>query len=168
MGTGEGIPRRGSFDVNFMQQFQREKQALTTCLLVFITNIATTTLIYITSALRSRDEIYEQIPLEVHFLATYFFLLGTVLDPLVIMRTRDFREKLACCKRKAGIHGTVSKALRNVIDLGISDESSTKMTNSSSTNRVTDTSTHVNSNDFTSTSNGTTSSATDTESHTEC
>lgn len=168
MGTGEGIPRSQSFEQNFLQRFNTERRALTTCLLVFITNIATTVLIYVTTALRSREEVYSTIPLEVHFLATYIFLLGTVLDPLVIMRTKDFREKaLACFRRKARARsGFVSRALRNVVNLSFSDESS-KMTSWSNSGVA---GTAANSGNFTTTSFNSTNNATtaDENSHTDC
>ena len=117
MGTGEGLPKRGTDGENFMQKFSKERRALMTCLLVFITNISTTTLIYITTALRSRDT---EIPLEVHYLAMYLFLIGTALDPLVIMRTKDFRDKFT--RRKIQVSHSISKALHNVIDLGLPDD----------------------------------------------
>ena len=42
-----------------------------------------------------RPEIYQQIPLHVHFVVTYIFLISTILDPIVIMRNKDFKDAIA-------------------------------------------------------------------------
>lgn len=165
MGSGEGIPRNESIN-NFLQRFAKERRALTTCFLVFITNIFTNVLIYFTTSVRSREEIYQNIPIWVHFLATYIFLLGTVLDPIVVMRTKDFREKLNIFSRKMRLNGTISKALHNIIDFGISEDRSVKVTSLSngSASQTVIHSASANSNSVTNASNGVMdSNDTDTE-----
>lgn len=125
MGTGEGIPRRSSV-YNNRQKLVQEIRLLTTCFLVFLTTILTNIPLYITSSLRSREEVYEQIPVWTHFVVTYIFLLGPVLDPIVIMRTKSFRKALAktfLCRKGILIlsspGGTVSRGLRGVLDMGV-------------------------------------------------
>ena len=122
LGTGEGIPRSESYDkgaAKFLNVLHNRK-AIVTCFLVFITNVITNVPLYITSSLRNQDHIYRHIPIWLHFVIMYVFLLGPVLDPLVIMRTRDFREtirRLVCCERRS--HSTIAMGLRNVITLGL-------------------------------------------------
>lgn len=68
------------------------RRTLTTCFAVFLITIITNIPIYLTSALRSQHEIYNHIPISVHFIVTYIFLFGPVLDPIIVMRNRDFWE----------------------------------------------------------------------------
>lgn len=127
LGTGEGIPRNkhGGSAMGFIIMNTQERTALNTCFLVFITNVLTNIPLYITSSLRNREEIYQQIPTGVHFLITYIFLLGTILDPIVVMRTKDFRGIIHqfFSRRKKMRKYTISKGLQNVIPLGITAES---------------------------------------------
>ena len=123
MGTGEGIPKNDSHDrstAKFLNVLHNRK-AIITCLLVFITNVITNVPLYITSSLRNQEQIYRHIPIWLHFVIMYIFLLGPILDPIVVMRTRDFREtirKLVCCERR-GLDGTVAVGLRSIITLGL-------------------------------------------------
>ena len=132
MGTGEGIPSSASHNNGYWMSPQNTR-ALTTCFLVFITNIITNIPIYVTSSLRSR-EIYQEIPVWVHFVVTYFFLLGPVMDPLVVMRTKNFREAIqrSCCsckgKGRIALNGTISNAFRNMVVLGLSSDETAKST----------------------------------------
>lgn len=68
-----------------------EKKILITFFMVFVNVFVTQLPIYTTSALRSSEEIYSRIPIAVHFVFVHIYLLGSVLDPLLIMRNRDFR-----------------------------------------------------------------------------
>ena len=114
MGTGEGIPN----NTNSYRISSQERRALTTCVLVFITTILSTIPVYITSALRGGSpELFDIIPIEVHFVFTYIFLLGTILDPMVVMRNKDFRvllRKSLCCKGEK-VRGTVSLGLKSIL-----------------------------------------------------
>lgn len=69
-----------------------EKKILITFFMIFVNVFVTQLPIYITSALRSSEEIYTKIPLVVHFIFVHIYLLGSVLDPLLIMRNKDFRD----------------------------------------------------------------------------
>lgn len=124
MGTGEGIPRSTSYDKGTAKflNILHKKKAITTCLLVFITNVITNIPLYVTSSLRNQEHIYRHIPIWLHFVIMYIFLMGPVLDPVVVMRTRDFRKtihKIICCKRRGARDGTVAVGLRNVMTFGI-------------------------------------------------
>ena len=136
MGSGEGIPHSSS--VNRFQLSAAERRALITCFLVFLTNILTNIPLYITTSLRSRDPVYQLIPIGVHFLSTYIFLLGPVLDPLVIMRTKDFRAALhrtLTCKQTVGSH-RISSALRGIVALSIPVSDSFSKSNSDTNNNI--------------------------------
>lgn len=69
-----------------------EKKILITFFMIFVNIFVTQLPIYTTSALRSSEEIYTKIPLVVHFIFVHIYLLGPVLDPLLIMRNKDFRD----------------------------------------------------------------------------
>lgn len=126
MGTGEGIPRSNSSVYINRKKLVQEIRLLTTCFLVFLTTILTNIPLYTTSSLRSRAEVYNKIPVWTHFVATYIFLLGPVLDPIVIMRTKSFRKALTktfLCRKGTLIlsssRGAISRGLRGVLDLGV-------------------------------------------------
>jgi hypothetical protein len=136
MGTGEGIPSNNKKGFSYWSPQQR--RAMFTCFLVFVTIVITNIPIYITSALRSTPEIYGYIPLWAHYLVTYFFLLGAVLDPQLVMRTKNFRKALkrTICTRREMTNGVIPSALRNVMVLGMitRDKSETTETTLSSNN----------------------------------
>jgi hypothetical protein len=69
-----------------------EKKILITFFAVFVNVFVTQLPIYGTNALRGAEEIYDKIPQAVHFVFVYIYLLGSVLDPLLIMRNKDFRD----------------------------------------------------------------------------
>lgn len=129
MGTGEGIPNDASFNDGYWMSPQNTR-ALTTCFLVFITTVITNIPIYVTSSLRQREEVYQQIPTWTHFVVTYFFLLGPVLDPLVVMRTKNFRDviRTSCCRcnGQVALNGTISNALRNILFQSLSSDETVK------------------------------------------
>lgn len=69
-----------------------DSKAISTFFMIFINIFSTQLPIYITSALRSNEELYNSIPLIVHFIFVYIYLVGSILDPLLIIRNRDFKE----------------------------------------------------------------------------
>ena len=79
------------------------KKILTTFFMIFINVFLTQLPIYVTSALRSKEEIYNSIPLWLNFLFVYIYLLGSVLDPLLIIRNKDFRDTIKKVLRPAKI-----------------------------------------------------------------
>ena len=91
LGRGEGIPQNSNNSSRFHLSLQ-DRRAITTCLIVFVTFVATNLPLYINSALRRRIEVYTNTPIIVHYISTYIFLLGPVLDPIVVMRNKDFWE----------------------------------------------------------------------------
>ncbi len=71
-----------------------KKKILTTFFMIFINVFLTQLPIYVTSALRSQEHIYNSIPLWLNFTFVYIYLLGSVLDPLLIIRNKDFRDTI--------------------------------------------------------------------------
>ena len=69
-----------------------DKRALITFFIIFVTLLVTQIPIFITSGALRNTNIFYQIPLWVHFVAMYAFLLSPVLTPIVIMRNKDFRK----------------------------------------------------------------------------
>lgn len=69
-----------------------EKKILITFFMIFVNVFVTQLPIYTTSALRSSEETYSKIPIAVHLLFVQIYLLGSVLDPMLIMRNKDFRD----------------------------------------------------------------------------
>ena len=94
----------------------RDLNALFTFLLVFIVFLIANIPVYFVSILRPiNTEIYSQIPLWAHFIITDLFYILGVLDPIIIMRNRDFRkasEKLFCRsrfrRRQSSVHAVSS------------------------------------------------------------
>ncbi len=74
-------------------QAAKDQRALVTFLIVFITLIVTQFPIYIISSIR-RTDFYQDIPIYVHYLLTDIYMLSTTLDPIIVMRNRDFRHTL--------------------------------------------------------------------------
>lgn len=69
-----------------------EKKAFKTFFMIFVNVFSTQIPIYITSALRSKPELYDNIPMLVHLVIVHIYLLGAILDPLLIMRNKEVRE----------------------------------------------------------------------------
>ena len=81
---------------------KNERRALFTFILIFITVFLTSAPIFFLQILRSISvEVWCQIPIAVHFLLVQLFLSSTMLDPILIMRDRDFRK---CLKRMFSCH----------------------------------------------------------------
>jgi len=73
----------------------REFRAILTFALIFVTVLATAIPAYIFLILRTaNEELWCRIPLVVHFVGIEIFLLATALDPILILRDRDFRRCL--------------------------------------------------------------------------
>ena len=82
----------------------QDRRALITFFIIFVTLLVTQIPIYITSGALRATDIFDDIPLWVHFVAMYIFLLSPVLTPLVIMRNKDFRSViLSIVKRSTTI-----------------------------------------------------------------
>ena len=81
----------------------RDLQAYATFILIVVTLVVTALPAYTFQIFRSADyDNWCKIPIIVHFVIQWIFLSSTALDPLVIMRDRDFRHCLKdmfCCKR---------------------------------------------------------------------
>ena len=74
----------------------RELRAMLTFALIFVTVLATAIPAYIFLIVRTISEaLWCRIPLAVHFVGIEIFLLATALDPILILRDRDFRRCLA-------------------------------------------------------------------------
>ena len=109
-------------------QLERNSSTTTTSfrtpLSIFVTMILTHIPIYCTSVLEHFGNLYVSIPLVVHLSAVYTFLLGVLINSIIIMRSKDFRQVkfLACLARKY-YHNTGSRE----------DDSARSEVNSSST-----------------------------------
>ena len=80
----------------------KDMHALFTFLLVFVTLLLTNIPVYaITIMRRGFTEQYQQIPIWVHLLIVDLFYVSNMLDPVLIMRNRDFRKAITTmfCKR---------------------------------------------------------------------
>ena len=73
----------------------RDRRALITIAILFVSLLVTQIPLVLTTWLAQRRDIYQQIPREVHFLFMYIFLISTILDPVVIMRNKDFKDVIA-------------------------------------------------------------------------
>ena len=74
---------------------KRERRALVTFALIFITFFLTSAPIFFSQILRSIFiDVWCKIPIYVHFIVVQVFLSSTLLDPILIMRDRDFRKCL--------------------------------------------------------------------------
>ena len=76
----------------------QERNALITIFIIFISMILTHAPLYSTSIFTCIGSI--SIPIIVHYTATYIFLVGVILDSIIIMRNNDFREVLVRLVRK--------------------------------------------------------------------
>ena len=79
---------------------KRDLRALTTFVLVLLTLLLSNMPVYGISILRhSFPDSYENIPLWIHMLTTDLFYFTNILDPLLIIRNRDFyRAALSLCR----------------------------------------------------------------------
>lgn len=85
----------------FFSWSNKDIHALFTFLLVFVTLLLTNIPVYaITIMRRGFTEQYQQIPIWVHMLVVDLFYLSNVLDPILIMRNRDFRKAITLMLRK--------------------------------------------------------------------
>lgn len=91
-----------------------KKKILVTFFMIFINVFLTQLPIYITSALRSQQKIYNSIPLWLRFIFVYIYLLGSVLDPLLIIRNTDFRDSIKKFLRRK-VANTQSENVRSVL-----------------------------------------------------
>ena len=86
----------------------REIQGYITFVLILVTIVITALPAYISQIFRTLAfESWCKIPIVVHFIIQLIFFSSTALDPLVIMRDRDFRlclKDLFCCKRRRDLH----------------------------------------------------------------
>ena len=74
---------------------KHERRALVTFVLIFITFFLTSAPLFLLQTLRSLSiDVWCKIPISVHFLLVQLFLSSTLLDPILIMRDRDFRKCL--------------------------------------------------------------------------
>lgn len=84
-----------------VEQHSREFRAVLTFALIFVTVLVTEIPAYIFLILRTVNlKVWCRIPLVVHFIGIEIFFLATALDPMLILRDRDFRRclsKLCCC-----------------------------------------------------------------------
>ena len=82
----------------------REVQGYTTFILIVVTVIVTALPAYVSQVIRTSSyENWCKIPIEAHFAIQLVFFSSTALDPLVVMRDRDFRHCLKhmfCCKKE--------------------------------------------------------------------
>ena len=103
MGTfvGESKRRRSVISLPVVWA-KRDLNATFTFLLVFIAFLIANIPVYVVSILRPiAPDLYSQIPLWSMFLIVNLFYMLNVLDPIIIMRNRDFRKasgKLFCRK----------------------------------------------------------------------
>ena len=103
MGTliGEGERRQSVISLPVVWS-SRDMNAIFTFLLVFIVFLIANIPVYIVSILRPiASDLYSEIPLWSMFLIVNLFYMLNVLDPIIIMRNRDFRKasnKLLCRK----------------------------------------------------------------------
>ena len=84
---------------------QQERNSSVTIRIIFVTMILTHIPIYCTSVLEHIGNVYVSIPLVVHLLSVYIFHLGVLINSIVIMRNKEFREVLAHLMRKCTCRG---------------------------------------------------------------
>ena len=79
---------------------QQERNSSITIFIIFVTMILTHIPIYCSSVLEHIGNVYVTIPIVVHLSAVYIFLLGVLINSIVIMRNKDFREVLVHLVRR--------------------------------------------------------------------
>jgi hypothetical protein len=114
LGNSAEQPRRvtvGSL-TSQVNTFMREKKALVTVFLIFITVTFTSIPTYAILLVRQIDIcLFFKIPIEVHLICVNIFLISAALDPIILMRTSDFRnalKDLLCGKCKAKVTSSSS------------------------------------------------------------
>lgn len=107
-----------------------ERRARVTFVIIFITTLATSFPAYAFQFIRATNrEVPCKLPLLIHFIVQEIFFLSVSLDPLVIMRDRNFRQclrDLFCCRTSArtmGQDGGTMEHAANTIDLAESSKS---------------------------------------------
>ena len=88
-----GMQRRASI-LSSTPLAVRERRASVTFGIVFIALVLTQLPIFIISISRRRD-FYQDIPIYVHYIILYIYMLSTALDPIIVMRNRDFRHAMS-------------------------------------------------------------------------
>ena len=73
---------------------KRERRAMLTFVIIFTTLVITQLPLYFLSTTRRLD-FYTQIPIWVHLVGVNLYLLAPALDPIIIMRNRDFKRVLS-------------------------------------------------------------------------
>ena len=95
-----------------------ERRARITFLIIFITTLATSLPAFTFQFVRATNrEALCKLPLLIHFIVHEIFFLSASLDPLVIMRDRDFRQclrDLCCCRANARTMVQNFSAVNNV------------------------------------------------------
>lgn len=75
-----------------LEKDRHERRALVTFVLIFITFFLTSAPIFFLQLLRGISiDLWCKVPIFVHFMFVQLFLSSTLLDPILIMRDRDFR-----------------------------------------------------------------------------
>lgn len=72
----------------------RENRARTTFIIIFVSFVVTQIPLYFLAVIR-RTSFFSSIPLWVHLVCVNLFLLSPALDPIIIIRNRDFKAALA-------------------------------------------------------------------------
>ena len=98
--SSDHTPSRSRRSRRFRLFKPRDRRALTTIFIIFLSMVITHVPIYFLSAIRSVGDIYETTPLIVHFISIYVFFLGPILDSVIIMRNKDFRDVFNNALRK--------------------------------------------------------------------
>lgn len=78
-----------------LERDKNERRALVTFVLIFITFFLTSAPVFSLQTLRTISiDVWCEVPISVHFILVQLFLSSTMLDPILIMRDRDFRKCL--------------------------------------------------------------------------
>ena len=85
----------------------RERRALVTIFIIFISMIITHIPTYALSSIRSIGDIYESTPLIVHYISVYIFFLGPILDSVIIVRSKDFRDVITKMFKRRQVRPTI-------------------------------------------------------------
>ncbi len=98
--SGKNLAETGQKKSFWKYLSPQAKKALISCFTVFVVTLITNIPVYITSSLRGQAHIYNNIPFAVHFIVVYIFLMGPLLDPIIIMRNKDIWEVIYKIRRK--------------------------------------------------------------------
>ena len=99
--SDDSRPRRRSRKFRLFNP--RDRRALTTIFIIFLSMVITHIPISVLSAIKGVGDIYETIHLIVHFVSLYIFFLGPIFDSVIIMRNKDFRDIFTNALRKQKI-----------------------------------------------------------------